>query len=247
MMASRGQLKSQLEDVEGALEDLNSAIRINPEYAWAFAIRGIVYKTKRDFHLALKDYDQALVLQPDVEWVIAARGLIFYLNGKLKKAESDLAHALQINKKHGWSWGVRAALAFFQNQIDLALSYVNQSISYSPDDDFNFYIRSLVHKKRNNKKNFQGDLLQAIENLETRLIQFPWEWRCRLYLSYYQFLLNEDLTIDETFSRIIKENPPRYRVIELVEDELLPYCKTFPEEKKAKAALDWFRDFLDSK
>jgi tetratricopeptide (TPR) repeat protein len=245
-LASRGQLKHQLENPEGALEDLNSALQLNPAYAWAYAIRGVVYKNLRKFYQALEDYDRAVELQPEVEWVIAARGLTYYLNGDLKKAEKDFIHALSINKEYGWGWGVRAAMAFYQKQFDLAFSYVSQSILYSPEDDFNFYIRSLIHKKRKNNQSFQADLVQAIQNLETRLVQFPWEWRGRLYLQYYRFLLDEDLTIDEIFSAILKENPPKYRIVELVEDELLPSLKIFPHNKRMKSALDWFRNYLNS-
>jgi tetratricopeptide (TPR) repeat protein len=74
-------------DLEGALNDLDEAIRLKPDYADAFNNRGAVRYDKGDLKSALKDYNEAIRLKPDAD--------AFYNRGEARNASSDLDGALQ--------------------------------------------------------------------------------------------------------------------------------------------------------
>jgi Tfp pilus assembly protein PilF len=51
-----------LHDPERALDDANAALRINPNYAAAYALRGAAFERKGVPNLALSDYNKAVSL-----------------------------------------------------------------------------------------------------------------------------------------------------------------------------------------
>ena len=59
-----GIAKLQLRDFSSALDDLNEAIRLNPNYTFAYVQRSATYKLLGDFQKALRDIDKAIGLNP---------------------------------------------------------------------------------------------------------------------------------------------------------------------------------------
>ena len=51
-------------EYDRAIEDFDAAIKIDPDYANAFANRAETYQKKGDYPRALKDFDEALRQQP---------------------------------------------------------------------------------------------------------------------------------------------------------------------------------------
>lgn len=62
---SRGEVKYQLKDTYGALEDLNKAIELAPLFKDSYLIRGNIYFSKNNFAPALKDYNKVLTIDPN--------------------------------------------------------------------------------------------------------------------------------------------------------------------------------------
>jgi Tfp pilus assembly protein PilF len=94
-----------------AIEDLNTAIDIHPEYLHAYFNRGFIYLTNNDLENALKDYNRILelmssyntggaVLNPGASDAFANRGLIYSRMGKYEKALSDLNSAIAIDPQN---------------------------------------------------------------------------------------------------------------------------------------------------
>jgi Flp pilus assembly protein TadD len=52
-------LKNKLRDFQGAIEDFNKAISINPNYGYAYMNRGIAKENIRDVSGACKDWNEA--------------------------------------------------------------------------------------------------------------------------------------------------------------------------------------------
>jgi tetratricopeptide (TPR) repeat protein len=62
----QGNEKFALEDYEGALNALDSAITLDPTLHRAYLKRGIVkHKIYKNYLAAIKDYDQAIILKPN--------------------------------------------------------------------------------------------------------------------------------------------------------------------------------------
>src|SRR5262249_28682342 len=58
----RALIAAESGDVDGAITDLDEAIRLNPQFAWAFNNRGFARWKKGDVDGAITDYDEAIRL-----------------------------------------------------------------------------------------------------------------------------------------------------------------------------------------
>lgn len=55
-----------------ALADLNRAIELDPDYAWAIARRGITYQAQGRLEAAQADLERALTINPNLQWAADA-------------------------------------------------------------------------------------------------------------------------------------------------------------------------------
>jgi tetratricopeptide (TPR) repeat protein len=54
-----------------ALKDYGKAIKLEPNYAFAYASRGVAYNQKGQKGQAMKDLNKAISLDPNYEWAKA--------------------------------------------------------------------------------------------------------------------------------------------------------------------------------
>ena len=85
---------------EGAVladQAIQTAISIDPDYAFAYYVRGILwFFTKSNFKQGIEDFQHALNLEPDNAFFIAAIGKGAYLTGKFELAISQYQVALAL-------------------------------------------------------------------------------------------------------------------------------------------------------
>ncbi|HEX5418590.1 MAG TPA: retroviral-like aspartic protease family protein [Gammaproteobacteria bacterium] len=84
-------------ELDKALDDCNSALRISPRTSAILDNRGLVYLRRGDFRRAVKDYNSALKAQPRQAWTLYCRSLAERGAGDAAKAEADAKAALAIN------------------------------------------------------------------------------------------------------------------------------------------------------
>jgi len=81
-------VEQKLDRNEAALKDLDTALRLNPNFADAYQNRGVVKNVLKLFPEALADFNQALKLKPDNVGVHLGRGISkFYLGDKAGACE----------------------------------------------------------------------------------------------------------------------------------------------------------------
>jgi tetratricopeptide (TPR) repeat protein len=91
-----GCAKEDVGDIEGAIEDLNRAIKIDPLYNKAYYNLGWIYKKLGLFDLAIKNYNMAISLDPSNISAFEDRGLC-YINKKLfEQALDDYRKAIKL-------------------------------------------------------------------------------------------------------------------------------------------------------
>lgn len=64
---NRATARTKIMDVQGALEDCNAAIRINPLYAKAYARKGALEYLKKEYHKAMESYKKGIELEGESE------------------------------------------------------------------------------------------------------------------------------------------------------------------------------------
>jgi Flp pilus assembly protein TadD len=75
----RGIAYHYLENYEKAMDDLQKALELDPNYAWAYCNRGFVYESLGDLEQAKADYEKALSLAGDDQELIARINLAIEL------------------------------------------------------------------------------------------------------------------------------------------------------------------------
>lgn len=94
--------KYQARDYQGALNDTNQAIALNPKLANAYALRAAVKRELQDYQGAITDYNRAIALDPKNEWSYFNRGVL--KQEKLNDdsgALADYNQALVVNPQFG--------------------------------------------------------------------------------------------------------------------------------------------------
>ena len=82
---------------EQAIDEFDASLRIDPEYADAYASRGTAYFRLGEYAQALADYDAALRINPDEAMFYVSRGAVYSGSEEYDRAIADYDAALRIN------------------------------------------------------------------------------------------------------------------------------------------------------
>jgi tetratricopeptide (TPR) repeat protein len=90
LLAHRGEVHYQLNNIEQALDDFNQSLKIKPSSLWALAHRGNALHRKGNHRDALKDFEIVLAKKPDYDWVLILRARVFVHYGRFEEALADM-------------------------------------------------------------------------------------------------------------------------------------------------------------
>ena len=77
------------------------AIRLKPDFVFAFNNRGNAYYAKGQFDRAIKDYDEAIRLKPDLAEAFSNRGNVYRKKGQFDRAIEDYDKAIHLKPEDG--------------------------------------------------------------------------------------------------------------------------------------------------
>ena len=101
-------------DPEKALILLNKAITIEPDYADAYARRGLAKSDLGDREGAFDDATTAIRLRPSPEFY-AYRGLISMRSKQMSAAQKDLEYSTQLDASQHLAWNLMGVLALTED------------------------------------------------------------------------------------------------------------------------------------
>lgn len=110
--AMRGWERTATFEMEGALADLDEAIRLRPDYGFAHAVRGFVHRTRLRLDLAEADLDLAVRLEPHWPGSFFNRSGMLLQRGDLEGARRDLDMALRLRPDGAMTLAHRCLVAF---------------------------------------------------------------------------------------------------------------------------------------
>ena len=83
----------RLTDYQLILADLNKAIDLAPDFAYAYYNRGNVLSWLKDYRAAIVSYDEAIALEPSLAEAYYNRGLTYIFLGENARGVADLSKA----------------------------------------------------------------------------------------------------------------------------------------------------------
>lgn len=113
---------------EKALEYLDQAVEIEPNYAEAYMRRALAANQLGYFEDAFEDATRAIRLKPTAE-NYAFRGYVLLMQGQVAGSRADLDRAITMDGGHYRPWKFRGALNLRENRIEEACADFDKACS----------------------------------------------------------------------------------------------------------------------
>lgn len=97
----RGFDRLESKDYQGAIEDFNQILKIEPNNAYAYVGRGLGNFSLEDYQAAKTDFDKALEITPDIAYAYYFRGFTNVALKDKQGAIADLQKSFTLFKEQG--------------------------------------------------------------------------------------------------------------------------------------------------
>ena len=88
--------RQELGRYETAIPDLDEAIRLDPQVALLYGLRGIVYEALGQYEKAVKEFTEAIRIDPRCAFAYASRSKAYERMGQHDKADADRKRYLEL-------------------------------------------------------------------------------------------------------------------------------------------------------
>jgi tetratricopeptide (TPR) repeat protein len=136
---NRSMIRLQRKDIDGALDDLNKAVSINPRVAEIYNGRAIARLQKGDLDGALADYEKAIEIKPSLPSAFLGRGYFRYQKSDFDGALSDFSKAIELKSDYADAFVDRGIAHGLKGEIPDAIADIRKGAGLNPrsvaDDD----------------------------------------------------------------------------------------------------------------
>ena len=161
---NRGNAYIKLNKYDDALNDYNSAIKLNPNLAMAYLERGIFYATvKKDYNQAIFDFDKSLKMNYYFAEAYLYRGLAYAETKNYRQAVSNYNKAIAINPDYAEGYNNRGLIYRQLKQYDKAIVDLNKAIEINPNIAEAYNNRGVAYDELKKRDEALSDYSKAIE------------------------------------------------------------------------------------
>lgn len=152
--------KYEAGNYEGAVEDFNQAIELDPKNALAYNKRGDAYYRLGDYEQAQADSSQAISLNPQDANAYFDRGFAFSELGKYKEAIADYTQAIKLNSKDAYAYYGRGLARTQLKDNKGAIGDFNKAIALKPQYTEAYLQRGILRRRLRQR-------IEAIQDFDT--------------------------------------------------------------------------------
>ena len=146
-----------------AIKDLNKAIKLNPNDAFAYNNRGTAYFGKGEFDRAIKDYNKAIELNLNDAGAYCNRGAAYLKKGTYDRAIEDLNKAIKLNPNDVKTYNIRGTAYHIKGTYDRAIKDYNKVIELNPEFALSYHKRGFAYFLKGTYDRAIKDLNKAIK------------------------------------------------------------------------------------
>jgi tetratricopeptide (TPR) repeat protein len=161
--SNRGVVRYELGDKQGAIEDYNQAIKINPNDAYTYNNRGNVRSKLGDKQGAIDDYTLAIKINPNLADAYYNRGNVRDELGDKQGAIDDYNLAIKFNPNYADAYYNRGLVRDELGDKQGAIDDYNLAIKFNPNLAQAYIGRGLVRNELGDKQGAIDDYNQAIK------------------------------------------------------------------------------------
>ncbi|MEH1824142.1 MAG: tetratricopeptide repeat protein [Nostoc sp.] len=143
----KGENKYEEGNYEGAIEDFNQAIKLDPQNALAYNRRGDAYYRLGDYEQAQADSSQAILLNPQDANAYFDRGFAFSELGKYKEAIADYTQAIKLNSKDAYAYYGRGLARTQSKDNKGAIEDFSKAIALKPEYTEAYLQRGILRRR----------------------------------------------------------------------------------------------------
>ena len=150
-------------DPDKALEYLNKAISLDPNYTDAYGNRGNAWADKGNYDRAISDYNKVIELNPGDALSYYNRGIALRKKGNHDQAISDYNKAIELNPGDADAYNNRGNTWNVKGNYKRAISDFNKAIELNPGDATAYNNRGIAWANKGNYDRAISDFNKAIE------------------------------------------------------------------------------------
>lgn len=173
--------KYEVGNYEGAVEDFNHVIELDPQNALAYNRRGDAYYRLGDYEQAEADASQALLLNPQDANAYFDRGFAFSELGKYKEAIADYSQAIKLNSEDAYAYYGRGLSRIQLKDNKGAIGDFSKAIALKPQYTEAYLQRGILRRRLRQR-------LEAIQDFDKVIKINPSDAK-----AYYQRALTQSL------------------------------------------------------
>jgi Tfp pilus assembly protein PilF len=128
----RSNFRAQRQLWNGALDDMNRAVSINPKSALNYNFRSYIYLMKGDLNQARADYEKSLELNPALPSPFVRRGYFRCQASHFESALADFSKAIEWKPNYAEAYADRGIVRGLMGNIDDAISDIKQAAALNP-------------------------------------------------------------------------------------------------------------------
>jgi tetratricopeptide (TPR) repeat protein len=150
-------------DLDGALADLDKALRINPKSPRALIDRASIYLAKSAPERATADYTAAIAVRPKSAAAFYGLGEAFRAKDDLDRAIANYTEAVRLDDKLAAAYGGRASAYRDKGELNKALADFNEALKFDPKPAALYVDRGAIYQAKGSLDEAIADYDQAIE------------------------------------------------------------------------------------
>jgi tetratricopeptide (TPR) repeat protein len=245
-------------DVDTALDDIATIVRLAPDYAPAYNNRAKIYVDLKREAEALVELNHALMLDPEYSDAYTNRGIIFHHRKQFDSAIADASQAARFNPLNTSAWNNRAIAYKETGEFEKALADFSEYVRLAPllSDGYagrgEVYLAMGVVERDAKKEPFGKELFEkALAECDAALGRNPADYGCRntkgAVLKALKRTKDAVAFYDETLTRMRKDpfvtasgDWPRL-------EQILDHGATWPAEQPAYYWRNKFADLFDGR
>jgi tetratricopeptide (TPR) repeat protein len=161
---NRGLARFKKDDIEGAIEDYNQALKIRPALANTYMNRAAALRSNGDLQGALRDLDRAIELKRDFFEAYSNRGSLKLDLEDTAGALDDLNRSIELNNRIPEPFYQRGYVFMALKDFDRSIVDFDHAIKLAPDMAWAYQGRGTAYM-------YKGKMLEAIADFN-RSIEF---------------------------------------------------------------------------
>lgn len=160
---------SSHKDYSSALQDMDQAIKLQPQYAGFFINRAFLRYMTDDFQGAFADYDYALQLEPQNSMALFNRGVLRAEVHDTNRAIDDFTSVLNLNPDDYKTLYNRAILLADIEDYDNAIRDLDRVIEAFPNFAAAYFVRFDVKRRKGDLRSAEKDYNKSLSLAQTRV------------------------------------------------------------------------------